>query len=251
MGQLEKYGLYVLCLVVFLIFGVTIWGSGDVAAGGRSPVPMHAPGGGAGANLGRAAATPPPAGERSRSLDLLTTPPAPTPQNPPPATSRPTSGASPTAAGNANNGGPAGPAPATPPVPVAEVATTVLYTVQDGDSFGSIARTRLGKESLWPEIQQLNPEVQPHRLRAGKQIKLPTAAAIAARDSSRQQRAATPVAPVADAGRRYTVKKGDTIERIAINQLGSRKRQEELLALNPTVKPEKIRPGDTLALPAK
>ena len=31
MGQLEKYGLYVLCLVIFLILAVTIW-PGDVAA---------------------------------------------------------------------------------------------------------------------------------------------------------------------------------------------------------------------------
>ena len=29
MGQLEKYGLYVLCLVIFLILGVTLWGGGD------------------------------------------------------------------------------------------------------------------------------------------------------------------------------------------------------------------------------
>ncbi len=219
MGQLEKYGLYVLCLVIFLILGVTIWGSGDAAAGGRSPVPMHAPGSGAGGGA-----------------------------RPPAATPRPTAPATPA---TGNGSAPTGGAPANPPAPTAEVATTVLYTVQDGDSFGSIARTRLGKESLWPEIQQLNPDVQPHRLRAGKQIKLPTAAAIAARDSSRQQRAATPVTPVADVGRSYTVKKGDTIERIAINQLGSRKRQEELLALNPTVKPEKIKPGDILKLPAK
>ena len=26
MGQLEKYGLYVMCLVIFLILGVTLWG---------------------------------------------------------------------------------------------------------------------------------------------------------------------------------------------------------------------------------
>ena len=25
MGQLEKYGLYVMCLVIFLILGVSLW----------------------------------------------------------------------------------------------------------------------------------------------------------------------------------------------------------------------------------
>ena len=39
MGQLEKYGLYVLCLVIFLILGVAIWG-GDAAPvhAGNSPL---------------------------------------------------------------------------------------------------------------------------------------------------------------------------------------------------------------------
>ena len=37
MGQLERYGLYVLCLVIFLILGVAIWGGDPVAA---SPLPV-------------------------------------------------------------------------------------------------------------------------------------------------------------------------------------------------------------------
>ncbi len=32
MGQLERYGLYVLCLVIFLILGVAIWGGDPQAA---------------------------------------------------------------------------------------------------------------------------------------------------------------------------------------------------------------------------
>ena len=36
MGQLEKYGLYVLCLVIFLILGVTIWGGGDLPPPGKN-----------------------------------------------------------------------------------------------------------------------------------------------------------------------------------------------------------------------
>src|SRR5262245_54283598 len=46
MGQLEKYGLYVLCLVIFLILGVTIWGGGEVPAnpGRTTSAAIHAPG---------------------------------------------------------------------------------------------------------------------------------------------------------------------------------------------------------------
>ena len=32
MGQLERYGLYVLCLVIFLILGVAMWGDGNTVA---------------------------------------------------------------------------------------------------------------------------------------------------------------------------------------------------------------------------
>ncbi len=31
MGQLERYGLYVLCLVIFLILGIAIWGDNSGA----------------------------------------------------------------------------------------------------------------------------------------------------------------------------------------------------------------------------
>ena len=30
MGQLERYGLYVLCIVIFLILGVALWGGDPV-----------------------------------------------------------------------------------------------------------------------------------------------------------------------------------------------------------------------------
>ena len=48
MGQLEKYGLYVLCLVIFLILGVTIWGNPDTPSPQQrnESVPMRVNAGG-------------------------------------------------------------------------------------------------------------------------------------------------------------------------------------------------------------
>ena len=45
MGQLEKYGLYVLCLVIFLILGVTIWGdpAGQPPGQRNESVPIYLP----------------------------------------------------------------------------------------------------------------------------------------------------------------------------------------------------------------
>ena len=46
MGQLEKYGLYVMCLVIFLILGVTLWGepANATRTAGREQAAMHAGG---------------------------------------------------------------------------------------------------------------------------------------------------------------------------------------------------------------
>ena len=47
------------------------------------------------------------------------------------------------------------------------------YTVRDGDVYGTIAQQQLGTMRRWPEIQALNPDVPPHKLRAGMVIKIP------------------------------------------------------------------------------
>lgn len=235
MGQLEKYGLYVLCLVIFLILGVTIWGGGEVAAGRSSAVAMHAPGSTAGAKPSDGGST---TTQRSRSLDLLL-PVVSLPQEP----RTGGGGDRPSAVGGQ-------PAPEQPPKPATADPATEPYTVQDGDSFESIAVARLGSRAAWPEIEKLNPGVDPRRLRPGQQLKLPSAAALAASGRAKAARGNAPVPEVGSGGRSYTVKKGDTIEGIALNVLGSRARRDELLALNPSAQ-KVIRPGDVLKLPAK
>lgn len=48
-----------------------------------------------------------------------------------------------------------------------------VYVVQKGDTFFSIARNTLGNQSRWKEIQQLNPTVDPKKLRIGQKLVLP------------------------------------------------------------------------------
>ena len=127
------------------------------------------------------------------------------------------------------------------------MAVPAVYVVQDGDTFGSIAKAKLGKESRWPELQRLNPAVQPSKLRKGQELKLPTAAAAA----EPKKKLDAPLPLPADGTRTYVVAKGDNYERIALNQLGSRKRTADLIAANPGVSPEKLRPGMTIKLPKK
>lgn len=249
MGQLEKYGLYVLCLVIFLILGVTIWGGGDVPPGRAPSASIRAPGGAPGPSPVAKPAT----GGESRSLaeTLLMPVGGDTPRN---------GGKAAEGTGSKQDGGPQNATadkPVPPPAndPGKPDTKPVLYKVQEGDTFETLARTKLGKASLWPEIQRLNPDVKPEKLRPGQEIRLPVASAIAAADAARGNAGAkktdVAIAPAPDAGRRYTVKKGDNYERIAQMELGSRKRTNELMELNSGIPAEKLRPGMSLVLPKK
>ncbi len=47
------------------------------------------------------------------------------------------------------------------------------YTIQKGDTLWSIARTQLGDGKRYKEIMELNPGLEPNKLRIGTVIKLP------------------------------------------------------------------------------
>jgi LysM repeat protein len=51
---------------------------------------------------------------------------------------------------------------------------TRVYEVQNKETFSSIAKDQLGSETLWKEIQRLNPKVDPAKMRPGTRLKLPT-----------------------------------------------------------------------------
>jgi nucleoid-associated protein YgaU len=72
----------------------------------------------------------------------------------------------------------AAPKAKTAPAPKTEVASarSRTYTIKKGDLLRSIARTQLGDENRWKEIQSLNPSVDPSKLVVGATIKLPASA---------------------------------------------------------------------------
>lgn len=236
MGQLEKYGLYVLCLVIFLILGVTIWGGGDTP-------PVRVP-----AQPIRADVNAPlqPKGNLAQLAEDIFR------AAPEPVTSAPTPGPAALGGGTATAELPSptpapAPAPALAPIPKPAPA---IYKVQKGDTFTTIARTKLGKESLWIEIQRLNPAVQPSKLREGQELKLPSAAPSAAMTTTKPG-IDSPLPMPPDGMSDYVVRKGDSYEKIAINQLGGRRRTAAVIAANPGVPPEKLRAGMTIKLPKK
>jgi nucleoid-associated protein YgaU len=67
--------------------------------------------------------------------------------------------------------------PAAAPKSDTSVASTRTYKIKKGDLLRSIARTQLGDENRWKEIQAMNPGLDPTKLAVGSTIKLPGGAA--------------------------------------------------------------------------
>lgn len=252
MGQLEKYGLYVLCLVIFLILGVTIWGGGETQLGKTPAASIRTTTNGPGK---AATGTDVAQSEQLKSF----------------AEALLDGGGEP--AGGGKDGGGAGkasepksekPQPDNPPkgeTPPVKTPVRAVYTVQEGDTFESIARSRLGKASLCSELMKQNPGIEPKKLRPGMELALPDATALAvatkadgkeAKDAKESKKANEKLlTPPADGTRTYVVKKGDTFERIAVAELGSKRRTSELLELNAGLDPTKLKLGMSLKLPKK
>lgn len=99
-----------------------------------------------------------------------------------------------------------------------------VYEVRRGDSLWKIADRYLGAGSRYREIMELN-GLTSDRLLPGMQLKIP-----------------------GEAYREYTVKRGDSLWKIAQNQLGSGTRYTEIMELN-GLSSDLIHPGQVLKLP--
>jgi nucleoid-associated protein YgaU len=65
------------------------------------------------------------------------------------------------------------PTPGTAPAAVGDARAVVAYTVGRGDTLEGIARRQLGDRKRVDELRELNPDVDPTRLRIGQKIRLP------------------------------------------------------------------------------
>jgi hypothetical protein len=70
-------------------------------------------------------------------------------------------------------------------LPLAKTKATdefILHKVRAGESLATIAKWYSGKSAAWKEIAPHNPGVQPFRLKAGQQIKVPKSLAVVHKD---------------------------------------------------------------------
>lgn len=114
------------------------------------------------------------------------------------------------------------------------------YRVRAGDTLGKIAYRHLGRADLWPQLAAANRTTikNPHFIRVGQRIVLPKAA-----DAH--------VAKAPQATRQYVVKHGDSLFRIAGEQLGDATQWHRIFQLNRTAiaNPKFIYPGQRITLP--
>ena len=245
MGQLERYGLYVLCLVIFLILGVAIWG-GDgepVNAGGRAALRN---GNGGKTEVAENNGKPLPSDderlddfenylrERENKAARAHKVAADMFQN------ADTPNADDQGSGKGNR---ATPPPDVTPKPARKVLRT--HVVADGETLGSIAQRYLGNAGLWHKILAINSGVSERNLKLGTALKIPERPTMSPSKKSPNKTATV---------RTYKVRKNDSPWSIACKHYGLKnasKYTDAIMKLNNIANARDIREGTILKLPPR
>ena len=137
--------------------------------------------------------------------------------------------------------------------PHAAVDGVTWHTVAEGESLWSIAEQQYGDGSLYRRLAEFNADRVPDAdsLRAGVRLRLPPRSVLdGSAAPTKRTRAVTPPRP-ATTPRTYIIRPGDTLGVIAQRELGTVRRMNEIIALNPTAlaDPDVVPVGVTIRLP--
>lgn len=266
MGQLERYGLYVLVVVIFLILGVAIMGDDPgrpalagtqqaSATSGRTPT----------AQLDVSGFSVPSARENLDTLfgfgegeDAAFVPPE-QPVQPEPREIDPRLDDSRIRDVFVAD---VAPAPAPIPVPAPAAKSQKIYRVQKGDSLARIAAEQLGSEAKVKAILAANPDLKdPNRISIGQELVIPTLAdggapadlgslaeASARRSAPREEPA--PVIADASGARYHVVQKNEVLGTIAKQYFGTTAAWRTIADANPQIDPNRMQIGARLLIPA-
>jgi len=131
------------------------------------------------------------------------------------------------------------------------------YVVQANDSLYSIARDLYGRGTLWRRIRDANRDLvgsDGELIRPGQTLIIPPAGTSRATRSPGDAQSLEPARGSTFAvAQTYTVKPGDSLERIAISLLGSASRVDDIVELNRELidDPDTIRVGMELRIPGR
>ena len=135
--------------------------------------------------------------------------------------------------------------PSPRPVPPTPNSLPRTYTVQEGDTFGSIAVKYYSEERMWYQIAQANPSIDPKRLQIGQVIVLPN------RETTVREREEVQP-PTTGKDQNYTVRPGDNLSKIAKKFYGDSEQWELIYARNRQLigpRPDALKVGMELVIP--
>ena len=235
MGQLEKYGLYVLCLVICMILGVAIWGEGPKPAAGAESNTVLVTGDTAGLNGSKVRNMPTESDigrEFANFLDTYEIPSAARAE-----AIQATQASAPSPSSNSEGSTAPAPAPASEPL---------VYVVKDGDNLEAISKRFYGKRHQWRKIQKANPKVNPRKLRQGMKLVIPAPSATSPVATASGGNTSTSKAP-----KTYKVAKGDSLARISKRFFQTEDYADDIMALNDISNPRNLQIGMVLKLPKR
>ncbi|NOZ20674.1 MAG: LysM peptidoglycan-binding domain-containing protein [Planctomycetes bacterium] len=134
------------------------------------------------------------------------------------------------------------------------------YEVQPGDTLSGIASEELGSVKYWKEIFEANKDrlSAPEKLVVGMRLILPDITAEEEKPTPAPEPALVPPKIEEKAGEMkdetqegevHVVKKGETLSDIAGEYLGNKNKWKLIAKANPSVDPDRIRPGMKLRIP--
>jgi hypothetical protein len=119
------------------------------------------------------------------------------------------------------------------------------YTVKKNDIMWNVVVKRWKlKESFCDAIARANPKINLNRLGTGRVLQIPDPQAFVPGGKSTRASNSTSF-------RMYEIQVGDRLETISRAHLGKKSRWREIVAVNPGLSPEKIRPGQKIRIPAR
>lgn len=242
MGQLERYGLYVLCLVIFLILGVAIWGDGAQPEGKLGTLNPN------GTSLKSS-------DEKIEEFDQHLQQQERQAQSKQDAVEglfKPATPDGPSldiANANSRKGAPAQnrqPEPRTS-------RETVIHVVRKNENLEAISMRYYGSRHKWREILKVNPDVNEKRMPIGTELTIPDLngkrrPVAAKRGNGGKARRKEPTS----SGRKYTVRSGESAWSIAERHYGKKnayKYSKLILKLNRISRPADLREGVVIQLP--
>ena len=249
MGQTERYGLYVLVFLIFLILGVSIWGGESTASG---PLPVYES-----IEVGAARMAHPERSEGRREPEprrasrrgdpLETSASAPATEEILGLFERPEAVGAPTESPVRTDEVVETPRPQPELAPTPAAPTMKEHVVVPGDSYSRLASLYLGGQRHTKKLMDANPKIGPLDLRPGMVLKIP----LPASPSGGAVVASSSEAAPASTNRTYKLRRGDTIEAVAKRffDRSFAKYVPKIMALNGVADARTLQIGQVLKIP--